>query len=57
MISNEVLENSIVDKVVRLVVDIGVDVYGVVAPVVFTFPHWTLMIPPPPPTIRIIVWI
>ena len=57
MTSNECLEDSIGENVVGLVVDIDVDVYGVVALVVVTFPHWTLTIPPRPPTIRIIVWI
>ena len=57
MTSNEGLEDSIVAKVVRLVADFDDDVYGVVSPVVVTFPHWTLTIPPRPPTIRIIVWI
>ena len=57
MTSNEGLEDSIVAKVVRLVADFDEDVYGVVSPVVVKFPHWTLTIPPRPPTIRIIVWI
>lgn len=55
MTSNEDLEDSRVDRVVGLV-DFDVDVYGVDALVVVTFPHWTLTIPPWAPTIMIILW-
>ena len=49
--SNEDLEDSIDG-----LVDFDVDVYGVDALVVVTFPHWTLTIPPWAPTIMIIIW-